>query len=357
MDHAGRRDRLRGEFDGLGVEALWVSSLVNVRYLTGFTGSSGQLLVSSDRDRDVLVTDGRYRTQAEAEVPDVDLIITRDGLRDALSRVDVRVGFEGDHVSWSLGLRIQEVAGELDVSAVAVEGAVEELRAVKDADELAVLRRACAITVQGWQHVLDTTQPGMTEHGIAMALGRHLEDLGADGTAFSTIVASGPNSAVPHHQPTDRRIETGDLLKVDFGAKVDGYHADMTRTVAIGEPDPDLRRIHDLVREAQAAGRAAATDGRDIAAVDDACRGLIADAGHGDHFVHPTGHAVGLEIHERPIVTGQTDGSLLPGMTFTVEPGVYLAGRGGVRIEDTIVVTDGPGPEVLTEAPRDLLVL
>jgi Xaa-Pro aminopeptidase len=235
--------------------------------------------------------------------------------------------------------------------------AVEQLRTVKDDGELALLREACAIGDRALRETLERTAPGQTEREVARRLEACMVELGAEGVAFETIVATGPNSAIPHHRPTDREILRGDLLKIDFGARYSGYHADCTRTVVVGGTPADWQReIHDVVRRAQRAGRHALRVGADLRAVDAAARDVVVEAGYGDAFPHGLGHGVGLEIHEAPMLGVRATGRLAGRTPVTVEPGVYLPGRGGVRIEDTLVVGEGT-PELLTTTSKDLLVL
>ncbi len=362
VNHRGRRDAVRERLDEAEVDALYVTALVNVRWLTGFTGSSGYVLVAADPDADLFVTDGRYDEQAATQVPDLDREITRGVPTELIVEraADAGVGpvgFEANQLAWSTGQELRSLAEEHDLEARPAPQIVERLRAVKDEHELAALRAACAITAVAFDDLLDHLQPGRTEREVAIHLERTMVDLGAEERAFESIVASGPNSAIPHHRPTERTLRRGDLVKLDFGARYAGYHADMTRTVALGEPDDELREVHDLVREAQRTGVEAATDGTSTGDLDAACRGPIEEAGYGEQFVHGTGHGVGLEIHERPTVMRDATGSLATDMTVTVEPGVYLPGRGGVRIEDTVAIrADGPA-EILTTPTRELLIL
>jgi Xaa-Pro aminopeptidase len=233
---------------------------------------------------------------------------------------------------------------------------IEELRAVKDPSEIELLGTACRISCQAIADVFSLIRPGMTERGLAAALDARMAALGAERPAFDTIVASGPNGAIPHHAPTDRPLRRGDLITMDFGALYGGYHADMTRTVALGEPAGWQREIYELVAAAQRSGLDAARPGADVGDVDAAARDLIRDAGHGDHFQHGLGHGVGLEVHEAPTIGYGRTGKLASRVPVTVEPGVYLPGRGGVRIEDVLVVgADGTG--LLTTTTRELLVL
>jgi Xaa-Pro aminopeptidase len=235
---------------------------------------------------------------------------------------------------------------------------IEELRMVKDEIEIALLARACAITDEAFSAILAGIAPGRTERAFAVLLERAMVDHGAEAPAFDSIVASGPNGAVPHHAPGDRPFAAGDLITIDCGARYGGYHADMTRTVALGEPAGWQREIYDLVASAQRAGVDAATVGADVAGVDAAARDLIADAGYDEYFRHGLGHGVGLEVHEAPILGYGRTGTLVDRVPVTVEPGIYLPGRGGVRIEDTLVVRSDPGArEILTTTTRELLVL
>lgn len=357
-DHAARRDRLRPALQEAEVDLLLVTAPANVRYLTGFTGSNGQVLVAATAAGDRLVTDPRYEERAAAESPGLPLSVSRDPVAVALDAVgDKRLGFEARHVSWKAGERLVERAADAGATGHPTDDLVEELRVTKDDAEIARLEVACRITVDALLWLFDDqVAPGRTERDLAIALERRLVDLGAEAPAFPSIVAGGPASAVPHHAPSARPLEPGDLLTVDCGARVDGYHADCTRTVAVGHLDDRLVAVYEVVRDAQAAARAAAVAGATAGDVDAAAREPITEAGYGDAFVHGTGHGVGLEVHEAPAVTKGAPATLGVGTALTVEPGVYLPGAGGVRIEDTIVVAaDGPRP--LTTAPRELHVL
>jgi Xaa-Pro aminopeptidase len=241
---------------------------------------------------------------------------------------------------------------------VSIRRAVEDLRVIKDDGEIESLRRACAVADQALAELAaeGALRPGRTELQVGRELDARMLALGAEARSFETIVATGANSAIPHHRPDATELKAGDFLKLDFGATVDGYHSDMTRTVVLGEPADWQREIYDLVAAAQAAGRAALAVGADVVAVDGASRAVIAEAGHADHFTHGLGHGVGLEIHEAPGIGPLGAGTLAAGMAVTVEPGVYLPGHGGVRIEDTLIVTDDV-PELLTLTSKELLVL
>jgi Xaa-Pro aminopeptidase len=355
MDVAGRARQLRERFDEVGIDALFVTHLTNIRYLTGFTGSAGLLAVTPDEL--ILVTDGRYQDQAPAQLAaagvDARVEVSSESQRKlvgaALGGFD-RVGLEAEHVSWAAHGRYDEdwfPGAEL----VATGGLVEDIRAVKDPGEVARIRAACSIADQALSEVLPQLLDRPTELDFARELDHRMRLLGAADTSFETIVASGPNGARPHHRPTGRMIVDGDLVVVDFGALVDGYCSDMTRTFMVGEPTAPQQRMLDVVTAAQAAGVAAVAAGVAASVVDAACRAVIEEAGWGNAFTHGTGHGVGLDIHEAPRVGRTSTATLASGHIVTVEPGVYLEQHGGVRVEDTVVVTES-GAEPLTRAPK-----
>lgn len=357
MDHELRRRSLAGRLDEVGVDALLVTSLPNVRYLTGFTGSNAQIVV---RDSGAaFFTDGRYTEQARRETPDVELITYAAGFGDALaSRLAdngvARLGVEATNVTLAFHRKLAE---KLDgVELIETDGVVERMRWSKDPEELYALREAQSATDRAFEDLLDVIAIGMSERELATELERLLMRDGADGLAFDSIVAFGESAAEPHHVPGDRRLEEGDVIKLDFGATWGGYHADMTRTVAFGSPATELKKIHDIVREAQQAGIDAVRPGISGGDVDAAARKVVENAGYGTRFGHGTGHGVGLEVHEGPRVAHEVDDELPIGAVVTVEPGIYVPGLGGVRIEDMVEVT-ADGGRVLGTSPRELLEL
>jgi Xaa-Pro aminopeptidase len=363
---AARRDALRVTAAARGLDAVLVTDLLNVRYLTGFTGSNGALLVRTDGP-DLFGTDGRYTTQAGTQVPDVQLLVDRATVAalavEAVRAGIGRLGYESHHLTVDGLAALEKVladtaAGSRVPELTSVRRAVEGQRSIKDADEIESLRRACTVADQALAELAaeGALRPGRTELEVGRELDARMLALGAEAPSFETIVAAGANSAIPHHRPDATVLRDGDFLKLDFGATVDGYHSDMTRTVVLGHAADWQREVYGLVAASQAAGRAALAVGADVVAVDAASREVIADAGHGDHFTHGLGHGVGLEIHEAPGIGPLGAGSLASGMAVTVEPGVYLPGRGGVRIEDTLIVTDDE-PELLTLTSKELLVL
>ena len=361
MDVAARLRRLREQLDRAGCEALLVTALANVRYLTGFSGSAALLLLLPDEL--VLATDGRYQFQSaeqlaaagvEARFVIGNAVAQKEGLADA-ARSIARLGLEAGNVTWA---RQRSFDSDWFASAelVPTEGLVEGLRTVKDDGEVARMAAAAGIADAALASVRPMLVDGVTEEELALALDVEMRRGGASASSFDTIVASGPNGAKPHARPSSRRIEEGELVVVDFGAVVDGYCSDMTRTLCVGPPrSPTLARMVEVVAESQRAGVAAVRAGAEASDVDRTCRDVIVAAGWGDAFLHSTGHGVGLDIHEAPTVSATSSDTLADGYVVTVEPGVYLPGHGGVRIEDTVVVT-ASGCRPLTLAPKDLVV-
>jgi Xaa-Pro aminopeptidase len=363
--HAARRTLAQAKIAALEAEAALITSPPNVRYLTGLVSSNAALLLPAE-GRGVLATDSRYEDVARRDGTDLDLVIDRF-IEPALARL------AADRGVVTLAFEAQDMTVERYEDLASLDGgpallvplgrAVEELRMVKDEDEIALLARACAITSDALTAVLPSMRPGQTEREFAILLERAMIDLGAEALAFDSIVASGPNGAVPHHHPGERPFAVGDLITIDCGARFAGYHADMTRTVALGEPADWQRDIYEIVATAQRAGVEAVTVGADVSDVDAAARDLIAAAGHDEHFQHGLGHGVGLEVHEAPTIGYARTGTLGDRVPVTVEPGIYLPGRGGVRIEDTLVVRTSTGAgaagphEMLTTMTRELLVL
>jgi Xaa-Pro aminopeptidase len=378
--HHTRRSTVRAALAAGGIDALLVTDLINVRYLTGFTGSNAALLLIATDDeeperahghsdkptddpdpRTRFCTDGRYTVQSEAQVPDLPRLIARPCdvalLRGAPAG---SVGFEARSLTVAAYDVLQAVARERrrPVSLRTTLDVVENVRAVKDDTEIDALSRACAVADQALADLIGAggIRAGRSERAIGLDLDQRMRELGAEDPSFETIVAAGSNSAIPHHRPTQALLKVGDFVKLDFGATVDGYHSDMTRTFVLGEPAGWQREIYDLVHAAQAAGRAACVAGVTGDAVDAASRDVIAEAGYGPQFAHGLGHGVGLQIHEAPSLARGSASIMAPDMCVTVEPGVYLPGRGGVRIEDSGVIRPD-GYHVLTQTSKDLGVL
>ena len=340
------------------VDDMLVTHLTHVRYLSGFSGSNGAMLVSKDRTARI-ATDGRYTTQIAAEVPDIEATICRALGRELLSHVrdGHRVGFEADFVSVSQLEKLQAACPD-GVTLVPISGVIESIRLHKDNLELTRLTEAAELSGTALTQLIEAGElaAGRTERDVAADLEYRMRKLGAERPSFDTIVASGPNSAMPHHAAGDRVIQNGDLVTIDFGMHRLGFNSDMTRTFAVGEPGDFEREIYQVTLEAQRAGVRAATAGRELVEVDKACRDVIANAGYGEYFVHSTGHGVGLDVHEGPYAATTGKGVLEEGMTLTIEPGIYIPGKAGVRIEDTVIIT-AAAPRVITEYPKDLTVL
>ncbi len=356
----GRLDRLRATFDEHEIDALVVTTLANVRYLTGFTGSAAILVVAGDVA--LLTTDGRYRTQSAEQIQQAGAaaqveIAIGPGSEQRVAALAAlegagRIGLEAGNVTWSGQRSWADVVGGDKL--VPTANAVEALRERKDAAEIARMERAAAIADAALFEVLPLMSQGVTEEHFALELDTAMRRGGAESTAFETIVAAGENSAKPHHHPGSRTINGGDPVVVDFGATFEGYRSDMTRTFCVdAKPEGELARIFDVVQASQAAGAAAVRPGISAKEVDDVCRQIIAEAGWAERFEHGTGHGVGLDIHEAPTVSQLGTAILAPGFVVTVEPGVYVPGHGGVRVEDTLVVTED-GARPLTRFTKDI---
>jgi Xaa-Pro aminopeptidase len=359
--HAARRAAAQARLAELEADAVLVTAPANVRYLTGLASSNAALLLPAD-GAGLLATDSRYQLAAERDAADLELSLARfiepvlaaEAGRRGLRRLAV----ETHHLTVDQYEQVAAAAG--DAGLVSFGKKIEELRTVKDPSELELIGTACRITDQALADVLPLIRPGLSEHALATALDLRMAELGAERPAFDTIVASGPNGALPHHVPSGRPLRRGDLITMDFGAQFAGYHADMTRTVALGEPAGWQRDIYQLVATAQQAGCLAVRPDAALREVDAAARDLIAEAGHGGHFGHGLGHGVGLEVHEAPMIGYGSTGKLENRVSVTVEPGVYLPGQGGVRIEDVLIVGAGAADgtaEILTRTTKELLAL
>jgi Xaa-Pro aminopeptidase len=347
-----RLEKLRNTLTEKGLDAILISKPENRRYLSGFTGSAGMLVISVDRT--VLATDFRYWEQVKLEAPGFELAKVTGKVSELLPSLlgDAgikRLGFESQHVTvdelydWS-----QSTAA---VEWVPLKGTVEKLRTVKDADEIELLRRSAALTDAAFAHLLEVIRPGMTEREAAWEIESYMRTGGANRVAFDLIVASGPNGAMPHARPGDRTLRPGEPIVIDIGCVVEGYCSDMTRTFCLGQPSAKYLDVWEIVQQAQAtaeAGIRAGISGKDAHAL---AGDLIEEAGYGEYFGHGLGHGVGLAVHEEPRASRTSDSTLEAGMTLTVEPGVYLSGAFGVRIEDLVIVRDD-GVEILTSTPK-----
>jgi Xaa-Pro aminopeptidase len=355
MDHPARRSRLAARLSELDVEAMLVTHTPNVRFLTGFTGSNGQAVLTEDGG--AFVTDGRYEEQSAREVPDLRRVVSTEAFPALAAKVCAdlgvqRVAFEAERMTFAWHATLAEAG----LGLVPISGVVEGLRWAKEPEELRRLEAAQGIADRTFERVLATLRAGVTEREVAVRIDLTMRELGADAVSFDSIVAFGPGAAEPHHHPTDRPLERGQVVKMDFGALVDGYHSDMTRTVAFGDPGPRLREVYEVVRRAQRAGVDAVRPGVTGHEVDGLVRGILIEAGLEDGIQHSLGHGVGLEIHEAPWLRPGWTERLPRGAVVTVEPGIYLPGEGGVRIEDMVEVTVD-GPRVIPTTTKDLLVL
>jgi Xaa-Pro aminopeptidase len=349
-----RADRLVELLAERDLDALAVTDLVNLRYLTGFTGSNGACIVS--REERFFFTDFRYVEQAREQVPDFERIEAAGDMLGAIAgRLRGRAGFEDEHLSVAAHGRLAEKVAD-DVELVPAGGLVERLRAVKDETEIAAMASAADIATAAYESLHERGLAGRTEREVAVELVRFMEDSGSEPPCFTPIVASGAHGALPHAVPRDVEIPRDTLVVIDMGARVDGYCSDCTRTFATGAVTDEMGEVYELVRRAQAQALAATTAGAACSALDAVAREIIAAAGHADHFGHGLGHGVGLVLHEEPRVGRTANGSLAASNAVTIEPGVYLPGEFGVRIEDLTIVTDGE-PRILTAFPKELVAI
>ena len=352
-----RLDKLRARLEQESVDALLISTPENRRYLSGFTGSAGYLIVSPTDA--VLATDFRYVEQAGRQSPDFRVHRIRGAqgwLQEILQEQHIkRVGFESQNLTFAqhqgIVKSIEENAADAGISLIATSGLVEELRAFKDLDEMAVLTRAIEIADQAFQQVSPTIREGDTEKDVAWRIEKAVRELGAEAISFDTIVAAGPNAALPHHQPSDTPIKAGEPVIIDMGARYQGYCSDLSRTLCLGQPDDTFRKVYDTVLGAQLTAIAIVQKGMTGQDADGLARTVIEEAGYGENFGHSLGHGVGLAVHENPGVGPSSTGVLEEGMAFTIEPGIYISGWGGVRIEDVVVLENGKA-RVISKAPK-----
>jgi len=349
-----RLGRVRGSVRERGLDALLVTNPENRRYLSGFTGhdsgadSAGALYVTQSDV--VLITDGRYVEIAEHECPGLRIVQRQGDFASAAAAVVVEsgartIGFEAAHVTVALrddlAAALQSAGKGEHIELMPVRSFVEPLRVVKDAAEIRLIERAVAITDETFEHLCAYLRPGLTEREVAAEIERFMRSRGADGLAFESIVASGPNSSLPHATPGSRVLGEGEPVTIDMGSRFDGYCSDMTRTVCLGAPSAEMQSIYDAAVRALEVCEAGIVPGMTGQQADALARGSLAEAGFGEYFTHSTGHGVGLEIHEAPRLSRfATDETLAPGMIITIEPGVYIPGKGGVRVEDIAVVTE-----------------
>ena len=349
-------EKLRSEFSKLGIDGLLITSAYNRRFMTGFTGSAGVVLISGEGAQ--FITDFRYIEQAAKQCEGYEIVkhtgtIPEEVGVQAKKLGITKLGFEEDHLTFS-SFKTFENAVEAEL--VAVSGVIEKLRLIKTEPEIKILKEAADIADAAFKHILDFIRPGKTELEVSNELEFFMRKAGATSSSFDIIVASGYRSALPHGVASDKVIETGDFVTLDYGAYYKGYVSDITRTVAVGQPDAKLKEIYDIVLEAQLRGMAGIKPGMTGKEADALTRNLITEKGYGEYFGHSTGHGIGLEVHEGPALSFKSNIVLEPGMVVTVEPGIYVPGLGGVRIEDDTLITLDSN-EALTHSTKELIIL
>ncbi len=353
---SNRRDLLNAFFDDHALDAILFSNLKNIRYLSGFTGSEGALLVN--RESAWLLCDSRYTSQANTETIGVDVrqfSEKQDAIRNLIDEHRFyRIGFESAYTTVSA---FSELSAKLHgCELVPIGSKLDQIRMIKDEQELTLLGSVAALASDALSNVLELLRPGISEAELARELEFEMRRRGAEGRAFDFIVASGERGAMPHGRATDKLIKSGELVTIDFGAVMAGYHSDETVSIAVGEPDSRCREIYAVVKEAHDLAISAVKPGMLCCELDAIARNYIRDSGYGDFFGHGLGHGLGLEIHEKPTISPRSNMEIVEGMVFTIEPGIYIPGFGGVRIEDTISVVAG-GCCLLTRFSKELLIV
>ncbi len=351
-----RVERLVKALNSQNLDGLLITNNYNLRYMTGFTGTSGVAVVSQKEA--VFITDFRYTEQASKQITGYRIVEHKGTIIEEIAAVVKELGikslgFEKDVVSYSMYEAYSKV---IPADLVGVTDLIEKIRLVKTEDELKTIKAACQIADETFEHIIQFIKPGKTELEVSNELEFYMRKLGATSSSFDTIVASGVRSALPHGVATDKIIEKGDFVTLDYGALYNGYISDMTRTVAVGEPSEQLKEIYQIVLEAELLGLEKFKPGMTGKEADAICRDYIKEHGYGDAFGHSTGHGIGLEVHEGPGLSFRSNVTLEPGMVVTCEPGIYLPGVGGVRIEDDTLITE-TGNEKLTHAPKELIIL
>ncbi|MFV0558479.1 MAG: M24 family metallopeptidase [Enterococcus sp.] len=352
-----RIKKLRSAMKRAELDAFLVTSQYNLRYLANFTGTTGVAVITQTDA--FFITDFRYTEQAASQAQGFKIIKNVGPIFNEVAKLCqteqiAALAFEENHVSFAQYTVLEDVITES--SLVPITGMIESLREIKDEEEIKIVRQACHIADLGFEHVLTMIRPGMTEIEVANQLDFFMRSLGATSVSFETIVASGVRSAMPHGVASSKVIEQGDLITLDFGCYYEGYVSDMTRTFAIGDPGQKLKEIHQIVLEAQLQVIEAAKPGISCGALDAVARQYIEKCGYGDAFGHSTGHGIGLEIHEAPMIANRYKQTLVAGNIITDEPGIYLPGIGGVRIEDDLLIT-ATGNEILNKSPKELIIL
>jgi Xaa-Pro aminopeptidase len=343
---SNRIDRLRRSLEERHIEAILISQPENRYYLSGFDGSAGILLIT--RQHNTLATDSRYIEQAEKQAAGFDIFHTtgeiESWLPELFSRLSIKkLAFETDHISFAMHQRLENILKNCkpETSLLPAGGLVEAIRAVKEPQEIELIEKAVAISDAVMDYIAGYIQPGMTELEVAWEVEKCLHQEGSQSIAFDIIVASGPNAAMPHARPSQRKIQPGEPVLIDMGARFQGYVSDLSRTICPGEADDTFKRVYDIVLTAQQAAIDGITDGISGISADSLARRVIEQAGYADQFGHSLGHGIGLEVHEKPNISQSSKDNLAGNMVFTIEPGIYISGWGGVRVEDTVVLENG----------------
>ncbi|MFX0559250.1 M24 family metallopeptidase [Tepidibacillus infernus] len=352
-----RIERLRKTFKDLQIEGMLITSASNRRYISGFTGSAGYVLITQ-KDA-IFITDFRYVDQAKNQAASYEIIQHQGSIvetvNEQLKRLSIQVlGFEQDFVTYSLYKQFEETFVNIELKPISQ--VIEKLRMIKDPNEVALIRKAAEIADQAFSYILTAIKPGMKETDVAFQLECKMRELGAEGASFDTIIASGYRSAMPHGVASDKVIQSGDLVTMDFGAIYQGYVSDITRTIIMGTPNQKQKEIYQIVLEAQLNGVQHVKAGMSGKEADALTRDIISKFGYGEYFGHSTGHGIGLDVHEGPGLSFKSDIILQPGMVVTVEPGIYITDFGGVRIEDDVLITDH-GREIITQSTKELLII
>ena len=351
-----RVEKLQAKLKEQNLDALMVTNPFNLRYVSHFTGTAGLAVLTQEKA--FFITDFRYTEQANEQAKGFEIIRNIGSIYEEVAKLVKsenieRLGFEQDGISYATFTNLEKM---IECELVPVSGFIESLREIKDQEEIDVIQQAIKITEAAYQYILKEVKPGMTELEVANKLDFFMREQGASSVSFDTIVASGVRSALPHGVASDKVIEHGDMITIDFGCYYNGYVSDMTRTFALGDPGEKLKEVYEIVREAHARVNSAVKAGMTGAEVDAIARDYITEKGYGEAFGHSTGHGIGLEVHEGPSISFKNDKKLVPGNAITNEPGIYLPGIGGVRIEDDLLITED-GNKNLMSLPTDLIIL
>lgn len=354
--HQARIQKLTERFESLSIDAMVVTEPKNIRYLSSFTGSTATLFIT--KETAYFITDFRYDQQAHEQATGYEVIIHSSTMFKAIAEIieddNIKhVGFEADNVTVSLFNQLDDL---FEAEMVPTSAVIETLREIKDESEIAIIEESARIMDEAYAHILEFIEIGMTELEVANELERFCKEKGASSMSFDTIVASGYRSAMPHGVASEKKIEKDELVTIDFGCYYKGYTADMTRTFATGEVDGKLKEIYDIVFEAQRLVNEQAKAGMTGAEIDAIARDYITEHGYGEYFGHSTGHGIGLDIHENPRVASSGDKEIVAGNVITNEPGIYLEGLGGVRIEDDIVIYED-ATKIINRSPKELIII